>query len=128
VPTLLRFTGAVKRDPAIAAWLAAQPGDLRSLAKPWFGDIPFAYVGVFTAHVNVGFFNGAGLPDRAGQLEGAGKRMRHVKLKPGVAFDHTALEALIAAAYADVAAPPKSEQPRQPEGTDKRLSVVRRSG
>jgi hypothetical protein len=30
----LRFNGAVKRDPAIATWLAAQPGELQSLAMP----------------------------------------------------------------------------------------------
>lgn len=36
MPGLLRFTGAVKRDPAIAAWFAVQPGELRSLAEPWF--------------------------------------------------------------------------------------------
>ena len=124
VPELLRFTGAVKRDPAVAAWFAAQATELRSLAEPWFarmrrcgpdvrelmhdglataclGDVPFAYVGVFTAHVNIGFFHGASLPDRAGLLEGAGRQMRHVKLKPGVVVDESALEALVAAAYAD---------------------------
>jgi hypothetical protein len=121
----LRFTGAVKRDPAIAAWFAAQPDDLRALAKPWFarmrrcgpdvrelmhdglatacvGDVPFAYVGVFTAHVNIGFFHGASLPDRATLLEGAGRHMRHVSLRPATEVDESALETLIAAAYRDV--------------------------
>jgi hypothetical protein len=122
---LLRFSGAVKRDPAIADWFASQPAHLRALAQPWFirmrqcgpdvrevmhdglatacvGDAPFAYVGVFVAHVNVGFFHGAGLPDEAGLLEGVGKHMRHIKLKPGEAFDESSLDALITAAYADV--------------------------
>ena len=54
---LLRFTGAVTRDPAI---------------------------------------------DPAGLLQGAGRRMRHVKLKPGVVVDEPALETLVAAAYDDV--------------------------
>ena len=72
------------------------------LATACVGDAPFAYVGVFTAHINVGFFHGAGLPDRASLLEGAGKHMRHVKLKPGVDFDKSALEALITAAYSDI--------------------------
>jgi hypothetical protein len=36
VSGLLRFGGAVKRDPAIATWLEAQPGELRALATPWF--------------------------------------------------------------------------------------------
>jgi hypothetical protein len=125
VSGLLRFTGAVKRDPAITAWLAAQPSELQSLAEPWIArmrrcgpdvlelmhdglatacvrDVPFAYVGVFTAHVNVGFFQGASLPDLSGLLEGSGKHMRHVKLRPGVACDEAALESLIIAAYADV--------------------------
>ena len=66
------------------------------------GDAPFAYVGVFKAHVNVGFFHGATLPDPARLLEGKGKRMRHVKLRPGHAFDASALEALISAAYRDI--------------------------
>ncbi|MBW8771651.1 MAG: DUF1801 domain-containing protein, partial [Gemmatimonadetes bacterium] len=101
--TLLRFSGAVKRDPAIAAWLAAQPPELRALAEPWLarmrrcgpgvrelmhdglatacvGDAPFAYVGIFKAHVSVGFFQGASLPDPARLLAGSGRYMRHVRL------------------------------------------------
>ena len=124
MPGLLRFDGAVKRDPAIATWLEVQPGELRALATAWFarmphcgsdirelmhdglatacvGNVPFAYVGVFTAHVNVGFFHGASLPDPAGLLEGAGRYMRHVKLEPGVAVDASALETLVTAAYVD---------------------------
>ncbi len=72
------------------------------LATACVGDCPFAYVGIFTAHVNVGFFQGAGLPDPAGLLMGSGKHMRHVKLQPGVAVDESALAALIAAAYVDI--------------------------
>ena len=67
-------------------------------------DVPFGYVGAFKAHVNIGFFQGASLPDPTGLLEGAGKRMRHVKLKPGHTLDVLALEALIVAAYRDIAA------------------------
>ena len=65
-------------------------------------DAPFTYVGVFKDHVNVGFFHGASLPDPAGLLEGSGKYMRHVKVRPGRALDASALEALIAAAYRDI--------------------------
>jgi hypothetical protein len=65
-------------------------------------DAPFAYVGIFANHVNVGFFHGASLPDPAGLLEGTGKYMRHVKVKPGLAFDESALDALITAAYRDI--------------------------
>lgn len=65
-------------------------------------DAPFAYVGVFKDHVNVGFFHGTSLPDPAGLLEGTGKYMRHVKVRPGHAFDSSALEALVTAAYRDI--------------------------
>lgn len=56
----------------------------------------------FKAHASVGFFHGAGLADPQGLLEGTGKRMRHVKLRPGADFDADALVNLIAAAYADM--------------------------
>jgi hypothetical protein len=68
------------------------------------GDAPFGYVNAFTSHVNVGFFYGAELPDPAGLLEGNGKRMRHVKLKPGVAVNSAALSRLIDDAYLDIKA------------------------
>ena len=72
------------------------------LATACVDDAPFAYVGVFTDHVNVGFFHGASLSDPSGLLEGTGRYMRHVKLKPGRAVDEPALEALITAAYRDI--------------------------
>jgi hypothetical protein len=65
-------------------------------------DAPFGYVGAFKSHVNVGFFYGALLEDPAGLLEGTGKRMRHVKLRPGREVDAAALGNLIDAAYADI--------------------------
>jgi hypothetical protein len=124
---LLRFGGTVVRDPAIDAWLDAHAGALGDLARAWFavmrqcgdevretlhdgcpvaclGDAPFGYVNVFTAHMNVGFFHGAALPDPAGLLEGAGKFMRHVKLRPGTVSDDAALRRLIEMAYSDIKA------------------------
>jgi hypothetical protein len=68
------------------------------------GHAAFAYVNAFTAHAAVGFFHGSSLPDPAGLLEGTGKRMRHVKLRPGQPTDEDALRALIDAAYRDVEA------------------------
>jgi hypothetical protein len=59
-------------------------------------------VNVFTAHVNVGFFQGAALPDPAHLLQGTGKFMRHVKLRPGTATNAAALGKLIDAAYWDI--------------------------
>jgi hypothetical protein len=127
MPALLRFSGAVERDPAIEEWFAAQPAELGAIARTWFTfmrsrgadgvelvhdgyptvcveDAPFAYVGAFRAHVNVGFFQGAALSDPAKLLQGTGKFMRHVKVKPGQAIDRAALEALITAAHRDMVA------------------------
>ena len=65
------------------------------------GDVAFGYVNAFRSHVNVGFFNGAKLPDPFELLEGTGKRMRHVKIKPSEVVDAHALDELIRAAHAD---------------------------
>jgi hypothetical protein len=122
---LLRFNGAVERDPAIDAWLEARAGELGGMARRWFeemrrcgdevrelvhdgcpvacfGDVPFAYVNIFRSHVNVGFFQGAGLADPARLLEGNGKHMRHVKLRPGTVGNDAAVSKLIETAYADI--------------------------
>lgn len=122
---LLRFDGAVERNAAVDAWLNAHAGELGAMARAWFevmrgcgdevrelvhdgcpvaclGDVPFGYVNVFTAHVNVGFFHGAALKDPAGLLLGTGKRMRHVKLRPGTPTNAAALRDLIEAAYRDI--------------------------
>jgi len=122
---LLRFPGAVKRDPAIDAWMRQHPGDLGAIAQRWFevmrgcgdgvrellhdghptacvGDAAFGYVNAFRAHVNVGFFRGAEIADPHGLLEGTGKFMRHVKLGPGGEVDAMALRKLIETAYTDM--------------------------
>jgi hypothetical protein len=52
----------------------------------------------------VGFFHGAALPDPARLLQGAGKFMRHVKLRPGAATNTAALSRLIDTAYSDIKA------------------------
>ena len=114
-----------EQHPGVAAWFEEHPGSLGEIAAHWFGvmrqcgsDVTevlhdyqptvcvggaaFAYVAAYTSHVNVGFFQGATLPDPAGLLQGSGKFMRHVKLRPGVAVAEGALSALIEAAYGDV--------------------------
>ena len=68
------------------------------------GDAPFGYVNAFTSHVNVGFFRGVALPDPSRLLEGTGKFMRHVKLRPGTAANAAALRRLIDTAYSDIKA------------------------
>ena len=122
---LFRLTLGVRRDPAVEAWLGKQPGELGTIARTWFSriracgfdvlemmhdgcptacvkNVPFAYVNVFKAHVNVGFFLGAELKDPASLLQGDGKRMRHVKVKPGTPVDAKALGALVQQSYEDV--------------------------
>jgi len=122
---LLRFNDTVEHDPNIDAWMKHHAGELGTIAHHWFevmrnsgdevrellhdggpvvclGDVPFAYVNAFTSHVNVGFFQGASLPDPAHLLQGTGKFMRHVKLKPGTPANIAAISTLIAAAYTDI--------------------------
>ena len=65
-------------------------------------DAAFAYVNAFTAHVNVGFFQGAELSDPNSLLEGTGKFMRHVKLRPESEVSTAALLELVNTAYADM--------------------------
>ena len=66
------------------------------------GEAAFAYVGAYKAHASIGFFHGASLPDPNGVLEGTGKRMRHVKLRPGKELDDKAVTQLVATAYEDM--------------------------
>src|SRR5262249_14871402 len=122
---LLRFSGSVKRDPAIETWMKEQTRELRVIAQHWFevmrkcgddvrellhdghptaciADAAFGYVNAFKAHVNVGFFRGAEIADPEGLLEGTGKFMRHVKLSPGRDLNATALMKLIDTAYTDM--------------------------
>ena len=73
------------------------------------GDAAFAYVNAIKAHVNAGFFRGAEIADPKGLLEGTGKFMRHVKLKPEGDVDATALMKLIETAYTDMRGRLKAE-------------------
>ncbi len=66
------------------------------------GDAAFAYATAFKAHVNVGFSRGAEIADPEGLLEGTGKFMRHVKLRPESDIDARALMKLIETAYTDM--------------------------
>lgn len=126
-PELFRLPGGVARDPAVDRWMDEREGELGSVARRWFdvlrecgdevrellhdgcptaclGDAAFGYVNVYRAHVSVGFFQGAELPDPGRLLEGSGKFMRHVKLRPGRPVDEAALRRLIEAAWVDVKA------------------------
>lgn len=122
---MMRFPGAQPRDAAVDTRLCSYRDDLRAVATRWFdamracgddvrellhdgqptacvGDAAFAYVDAFTAHVNVGFYLGAHLPDPDRLLVGTGKFMRHVPLRPGELAGEAALGRLVRAAYADM--------------------------
>jgi hypothetical protein len=120
---LFTLSGAVRRDPAVEFWWDVLD-PMRAMVRPWFEYIrsqgedvreclhdhmptacvetaAFAYVNAFNAHAAIGFFHGSALPDPQRLLEGTGKRMRHVKLKPDMELDENALRSLIEAAHAD---------------------------
>jgi hypothetical protein len=122
---LFRFPSAVKRDPAVEVWFHEHGGELGAIARRSFdifracgddvrellhdghptacvADAAFGYVNAFKAHVNVGFFRGALIADPEGLLEGTGKFMRHVKLRPEYDVNATALRKLIEVAYTDM--------------------------
>lgn len=124
---LFTLEGARGQDPAVEAWFAAPPAELHLIARQWFlemrsagpdvlellhdghpttcvENLAFGYVNAFTAHVNVGFFFGACLRDPSQLLEGAGRFMRHVKVRPGHSAHEAALRELILDAYADIKA------------------------
>jgi len=129
---LMRFPTAVNRDPTIDAWMHRHPGELGVIARRWFevmracgddvrevlhdghptacvDDAAFGYVNVFKAHVNAGFFRGAEIADPHRMLEGNGKFMRHVKLRPEHDVDATALRKLIKTAYTNMKRRVKAE-------------------
>ncbi len=122
---LLRYYGNDLEDIDFDPWLEEKPEVLHPIIVKWFSlvkncgpdvqdifhdgypivcvdDAPFAYVNAFTAHVNLGFFYGAELPDPMNLMEGTGKRMRHIKLRPGAQNDEEAIRLLIELAYADI--------------------------
>jgi hypothetical protein len=122
---LMRFPSAIKRDPAIEIWMQKHSGELGVIAQRWFeimracgddvrellhdghptacvADAAFGYVNAFKSHVNVGFFRGAEIADPEGLLDGTGKFMRHVKLRPEHDVDATALMKLVETAYSDM--------------------------
>ena len=122
---LFRLDNTVRRDPKIEAWFDDFADPHRLSVRGWFermrgcgadvreifhdgcpvacvADAPFGYVNAFKAYASVGFFHGAQLLDPAGVLEGSGKHMRHVKLRPGSDVNLTVLDALILLAYHDI--------------------------
>ena len=123
--SLLRYYGADIQNIDFESWLEQKPVQLHIIARKWFREIkntgpdvvdifhdnypivcvdeaPFAYVNVFSKHVNLGFFYGAELPDPMGLLEGMGKRMRHIKLRPTDTYNENEIRDLIRHSYLDI--------------------------
>jgi hypothetical protein len=117
--------GAKRHDNSVQSWFSTPASETRTLARLWFNEwhacgqdveellhdghptvcvqgMALGYVNAFREHVNVGFFLGATLADPAGLLEGNGRFMRHVKVRPGRPDEDEYLRALIRAAYRDL--------------------------
>ncbi len=113
-----RYRGTVRRDPAIDAYVRSDRGALGDIvarlvamvrsAVPGHDELavhgsphfcidgePFCYVVGYKKHVNLGFCDGTRIADPDGLLEGAGKTMRHVKLRPGSTVPGAALSRMI---------------------------------
>ncbi len=122
---LFTLTGAGKDSIEVAEWLSQDPIVLYEIARYWHGVIQqcgddvaellhdgcpsycvdnaaFAYVNVYSKHVNLGFYWGAMIDDPMNLLQGSGKRMRHIKLLPDSDSNHKAIERLIQTAYKDI--------------------------
>jgi|RhiMetdeSRZDD1v2_1073273.scaffolds.fasta_scaffold00921_28 hypothetical protein len=118
-PHRIRYDGAVRRDPAIDAYVRSVDGPLGatlsrlvSLVRssvPGHDEVqfrgapsfclqgePFCYLVGYAGHVKLGFCDGAALSDPAGLLKGRGKYMRHVPLSPDGPFPSAALAELVA--------------------------------
>lgn len=122
---LFRFASARAHDPAIDQCLATAAPELALLAGPWIshlralgpdlrelmhdghptfcaGEFAFAYVGIYRAHVSLGFYRGVELDDPDRLLGASGRLMRHVKLWPGKAVNEPALHQLVECARAEI--------------------------
>ncbi|MDA0279480.1 MAG: DUF1801 domain-containing protein [Proteobacteria bacterium] len=109
----------------IDEWLSGDPPEIYSIARQWFevfriygNDVnellhdgyptaglsgaAFGYINVFKSHVKIGFFMGAFIDDPHSLLEGSGKRMCHVKLRPESDIDTEVISELIRRAYIDM--------------------------
>lgn len=146
VPTRrYRYRSTVRHDPAIDAYVQSVKGDLGAIVArlvalvrstvpdhdelrvhgaPQFcvGGEPFCYVVGYAKHVNLGFCEGAGLRDPEKLLEGTGKAMRHVKIRPGAEFPGKVLSRMVQEAARRV----RAKQAESPAAV-KEVKEVRRA-
>ena len=122
---LLRFYGKDIQSIDFEPWAEQKPKVLRPIARKWFRTIqtcgegvevifhdnhpiacveeaPFVYIDVFAQHINLGFFYGAHFINTQNIMEGTGKSMRHIKLRPDSPDHEVAIRHLIEVAYFDI--------------------------
>ncbi|NOS92592.1 MAG: DUF1801 domain-containing protein [Cyclobacteriaceae bacterium] len=122
---ILRYTGRDIQNISLEKWLRDHPNELQPIASYWIAEMkncgpdvdllfhdgcphacvegaPFAYVNVYSTHVNVGFFYGAFIYDADQLLEGTDKRMRHIKIKPTQPANEKAIKLFLKTAYLDI--------------------------
>ena len=110
-PTPLRAVAEALRTAALAAHPQACETVRLGDKAATYGLGPrkmldgYAYVMPHARWVNLGFYQGAVLPDPEGLLEGTGARLRHVKVRSAQEAALPALRALLAAAAERRAAP-----------------------
>ncbi|MGR3637547.1 MAG: DUF1801 domain-containing protein [Shimia sp.] len=61
----------------------------------------YAYILPYSKWVNLGFYQGAALPDANGLLQGTGKRLRHVKIRDTAQITEPVIKAFLIAAKAE---------------------------
>ena len=116
----VRYAGAVRRDPAIDAYVRSRPAPagealarlvaIARAAEPRHDEIlhrgapsfcidgePYCYLVDYARHVTLGVCHGFALPDPEKLLEGRGKWTRHVRVRLGASFDADAVSRLVAA-------------------------------
>jgi hypothetical protein len=61
----------------------------------------YAYIGIQSSYVNLGFYYGAALSDPTHLLEGTGKCLRHIKIRTAAEVKNAAIAALLRNAIED---------------------------
>lgn len=85
----------------------------------------FCHIAAYTKHVNLGFNQGAHLPDPDRVLKGTGKAIRHISIKTAADLSHPALRHFLRLALAASNAPEQAPAPTRT--VTKSISPVKRS-
>jgi hypothetical protein len=99
-------------DPAVVEVIWPHQGTVGWGVGPKKMTEHYAYLAVHPAHVNLGFYRGASLPDPAGLLAGTGKAMRHIKISGPDDVARPEIAELLRAARAERDAALHSQQVR----------------